>query len=925
MNEKTKTILFLLGATAATPFARAAESRAIELQSFRSHSRLAFRVDEGVGVEWKEKDRAFEIVFKGIGLGDWGAPVGVEEEWIRRAKEGLSDSRLERLELEEVPGGVRVSGTWKFPTGESAPALPRMERFDFREKSPPRYIVDFWPRTGPTVAEVDLARQRAERDAAFRKAESEARERRVRRIASEKARAEAEDVTSFCRQRLSEAHDVFLPFRPTHENVSLSRWLSATTPDSNYVYFEPQTQARDAQYVRLALSLYKRGRPALVLRTLEFLEKEHPKTQFATEMSFLKANVLVKLGLEKEAGRLLRELMVVAKGSPVALHSGMYIAARAFAREEHLAAVEGFMWLITHHPEHKLRWVFHLAAAESLYFLRQTDRAAKEYQWVMVHGPGPAEQVEAAARMGDLYLDRHQYERALAAYFQAMNRYPSETKRYPTLWVNRAETLYWLGQADRAEKEFLAFLDSNPSHPEGWRATFRLGEIHGRKDGDASAAEARRWFTETVNRYPYGPGATLARSRLLPCGDHGGFDFTAAERFFGAEAEKFDGAGTVPMERYREFRALARLRTLISLGREDLAIDVGIRALRASATSASGEIVGDLLRVLFRKTLLAMLREGKKYEALALYSEKASAIPHSRRDESPEEIEYLLQLSRAAGDLGLGGLSIQLSQGHAKSYGRIQGRAIAAKGEDVEARIKDSDRRFTEARALWLSRAVEPTAEARADEERRIRSLLADVSSESEHSCDREILLGLLEERAGRHAVALQHAARAQVLLPDGRRRELARITYWLATLQKNTGDFRAAVAGLRRLSQADAPAGGDEPSGLLGVPAVADRATLILREGEILAGLGSWGEAAAAYSRAVEKGIGGNHAAYEYARALSQTGRRDDAKKATLVFEKIAASGQDDFWKKLARDALAGERTREPRGSPTNAKEGGT
>ena len=184
------------------------------------------------------------------------------------------------------------------------------------------------------------------------------------------------------------------------------------------------------------------------------------------------------------------------------------------------------------------------------------------------------------------------------------------------------------------------------------------------------------------------------------------------------------------------------------------------------------------------------------------------------------------------------------------------------------------------------------------------------------------MILGLLEEQAGHFAEAARHAARAQVLLPAGRRRELARLTYWLASLQEKAGDSGTAVESLRRLSRSEPPeALPDEATGILGVPAAPDRAALILREGEILAGQGRWGEAASAYARAFDAGIGGNRAAFEYARALTRTGRRDDAKRATGVLERIAGSKQDDFWRKLAREALAGDRTQLTK----TAKEGGT
>src|SRR5690606_20869595 len=176
---------------------------------------------------------------------------------------------------------------------------------------------------------------------------------------------------------------------------------------------------------------------------------------------------------------------------------------------------------------------------------------------------------------------------ALAAYYKALKHFGNESDRVPTVLLNRAEALYSLGQWDRAENAFEEFLVKHPSHPSGWRATFRLGEIAGRKHGKSFADVSRKRFYETVNRFPMSPGAMLARIRLVPCGDHGGYGYTAAKAFLEGEATRYDGMGEVFVENYPDLVSLAYVRMLVAMGREEEAIRAAtdrILSVRASKT-----------------------------------------------------------------------------------------------------------------------------------------------------------------------------------------------------------------------------------------------------------------------------------------------------------------------------------------------------
>lgn len=950
----------------------------VRLETFKTHSRLSFRVDEGVASDWKADARGFELLFKGIGLADLGAPLGDEDQWARRFQ-GLRDPRVADLEFKEVPGGLLVRGSWKFPQGGAAPARPAMEAFDYRDKAHASVVIDFWVKEGPTVVEATREREASRKLASARRLDEAEKARSARRAAREKARAEAEDPTLFCRAPLSEDGDVFLQFHPFHEKVDFARWLPRTAPDAGYEFREPKGDdalpgrlSREEQYVQLALKLYRKGDYALAHRTLDFFGKEFPRSSYRAEMRFLRANALFKLGMVEQAMAELRETLHFSpavhgpRAGAVSLQAALFIVGRQLEAGDHVGALETFMWLSSRHGKSDQAWAFHLGAAESARALKQTDRAAKEYEWVASNGPDAAARAEGALRAGDLFMDRFQYDQALASYAQGIRRFDGESREFPAVHINRGEALYGLGQFDRAGDAFREFLTRFPGHPQGWRAAYRLGEIEARKPGATrESAPARQWYLETINRFPFSPGATLARMQLAPCADHGGLTAESTKRLYSDEAEAFDGSGQVVMDRFKDFRALSSVRTLMTLGQEEDAVAKAIDELKRVSRIEARRWLGSLLATNFRKHVLAMLAEGRKLEALTFYQRNEGVVPRTApaddsRPGARVDLDYLLKLSQAASDLGLGKLAQEIGADYEKATklpAKAPGRAIAGSpadeaAEDPEARLKASERRFTEAKALWMGLGT--GAKGAPETESRIRAALAEVEAESRFSYEREIILGLLEERLGRPTLALRHALRAQVLGIGPRD---ARLDAWVASLEAKAGDPRAALTAYRALeARAAGPAEKAEPAAaeILGVPPLPARDALILAESEILEGLGRWGEAASNYTRAVEKGLGGSQALYGYARALLKGGAHGDRAKAIATLEKLSegvvlpkpgappapvpkapdgaapaerkpaassavarAEAKEKFWKRLASETLANERLRE------NAKEG--
>lgn len=900
-----KWIICGMGASLATHSALAASS--VDLQTFRTHSRLSIQLDPSVEPSWTETPGGFKLLLKGVALQDLYLSPGVVD--------SLRDSRLKSVSVAEAGDSVVLTGVWNFPAGDAAPADPSMERFQYREKAPAKLLIDFWPKTGPTVGDLKKLKETKSRQAAIKTAEREALARRQRRAEVEKSLAIQADVARFCTEPMKDGVDIFLPFYPLHETFDFAKYFPDTNPDESFQFLIPKEGTEDAKYVKLALDLHRKGNHALAIKTLDLFEKEQPKSIYLTDMRFLRANALRKLGLKDAANRLFEELRERSVGTPASLFSALYLANQVRLEGNHLQTLERYLWISQNYPEHRLNWVFRMAAAEALYSLKQSDRAIKEYEWIAENGPDAESRANGLIRIGNAYLVRFQYDRALASYFKAMETFPEITKNSASLQLNRAESLYWLGQLDRAESAFGEFRSRFSAHPAGWRASIRLGEIVGRKPGPEAIAASRKHFLQAVNGYPFSAGATLARMRLIPCGDHAGFTAEAARAFFEKDAQTYTGEGEIDMDRYKELRAMLRVRSLVLYDELVAAIDAAIQEKEELSRKSQAALwIGDMERQLFRKTIITLLDAGKKFDAIQFYDKRADKL--SLVDDAEEidstklaiDPDYLLRLSRAASDLNLGTLATKIYAKYVTASAQFalsRGIASSRGKDDLDAKLRASEKAFTEAKALWVVDHVKETA--------KIRDRLVSVIDESPFSFQKEIMLGILAEQDGKLVTAIGHASKAKLLLPPIAKAsgsEIAVIDQWIAKLQVASNNTRAAIETFRKLQAAPTGEAAEIGTGL-GLKPLEGKESWIISEGELLTKLGRFGEAALAFEKAVNEGMGGNRAMYEYANALSKSSR--DPGKVRDLLQKVAESEKNDFWKELARKALAG----------VNAKEG--
>ncbi len=112
---------------------------------------------------------------------------------------------------------------------------------------------------------------------------------------------------------------------------------------------------------------------------------------------------------------------------------------------------------------------------------------------------------------GDVYFQRKQFRKSVDAYQKALHEYPEF--KFPHVYYNLAESLFWLGQWNQSLKSYHRFIKTFPSHPYESYALARIGELL-----DILGANKEKimgTFSENHFRFQGHPGAQLSRVRWL--------------------------------------------------------------------------------------------------------------------------------------------------------------------------------------------------------------------------------------------------------------------------------------------------------------------------------------------------------------------------------------------------------------------------
>lgn len=874
----------------------------IEIETQSSFSRLKISIDESFKPSLEETKSGFEIVIPSATLMDIGVPFGGDVEFNRYLSK-IKDQRITDLSIQEKESKIVISGKYRFPTGAAALANPVMEHFDFRKNEQGKFMADFFYRKGPTIAQVNQAKRESEAKKLQAERELLVQKEQERKLLRGKRLAESKNALLFCDQPLDKNNTVFLRFLAEHPLLNFSSFFPEKVPDYRFDYREPKGNSEEDDLVRLALKLTQENKHALSIKTVDFLEKQYPKSKFLQEMKFLKANSFYRLGMEDKGKNLILEVSKAARGTEVGLQAAAFLAVQSYKNQEWLAALDSFMNLKREMPNHPLIWLFRYGMAECLYEIKQTDQARDEFEWVSKNAPKGEVRAEAAFKQGDLFFERGQYAQAIVSYSAAIKKNETMLAHYPEVLMNLAESYFQLEEWTLASQSYQRFLDAGKNRPNAWRASLRIAEAEGMNQKMSPAIE--KSFTETINSYPMSPGAVVARLRLIPCGTHGGFDLGSATRFFSSpEVQNFTGDGMAYIGPFRELEGLTEVRTLISFQEDEKAIQRGIEHLRENPSVVVRHLIETAMIGGIKRILDHELSKGDEVAAISTYEKYGDFLPLPSHDPMADEIR--MKLAKIASERKLTSLALKIIAPYKKINEQSEREVIAAveKNLVLEGIDETEERNLIEARTLWNNPSFKAESQEEVDH---LLSRLGFIRDESPFAFERDLIRALYysEVKDFKKASALTQTitTRMTKVTPQAR----IQIWAWAAELAQKMDDldfarkaYREARLGLSKVSE--------KSQGELTLRRLASMPSLQYlyeSEGETLEKQQKWKESVALYSEAIENKIGGNHILYAHARALLKEGGRDSKKIASRSLEKIQQSQDDDVWKRLAEDQL--------------------
>lgn len=316
-----------------------------------------------------------------------------------------------------------------------------IDYFDYRTSKTGNVSIDYWFKT---VASENIAPTKV----------AKTNSKVSKKVFPKKADVKKTATLAECSNKIDLTKDGHVYWNIYHRQFEYDRYFNLGTADISYQYPYAETDARrDRQFssrelahYRLALKLNKESKLALLLRTIAFFEENFPKSVLKKELDFLRASTFVRLAKM--------------------LNSEKYY---------------------DHALEQYRRIYFEEATSER-------GRRALAYLVQMHMNAGNHIQALEYALIG---ADRANAENALSG----------KASEDLTPWVYRlatAETLFFVGEYDRAERSYQLIMDADISvSPE---AAFRIGEVYSARNfwerAILSFEKAHTKYPKLIRKYP---------------------------------------------------------------------------------------------------------------------------------------------------------------------------------------------------------------------------------------------------------------------------------------------------------------------------------------------------------------------------------------------------------------------------------------
>lgn len=312
------------------------------------------------------------------------------------------------------------------------------------------------------------------------------------------------------------ARNIYLKFPMLESDLKYLGMLQSTFP----IYRIIEKPGEENRIARMLLTLFEGGRHAVFEKVYEIFNQKYANSEYNEMIQFMRADLAYSLWQKSKNSAdyqiALDRYTEATKRFPKSELVERTVLLKGFtalAQKDFLGVIKNFRAYLDQYPDSLRAPEVKFALGVAHLKLNKIKEAQQHYENAREKHPERQYQIEAAYRMGDIFIASGDYQKAVSEYQSAFSKYPDDWNQFPNAFYNSAEALFWLGKYKEASEVYLDFIRRFPDHLHSAYAMTRIGEII--DIVGASEKKALGAWLETYFRYGETPGAHVARMRFL--------------------------------------------------------------------------------------------------------------------------------------------------------------------------------------------------------------------------------------------------------------------------------------------------------------------------------------------------------------------------------------------------------------------------
>ncbi len=274
--------------------------------------------------------------------------------------------------------------------------------------------------------------------------------------------------------------------------------------------------------VRLIQTLFKKQRPLVLKKTVEWFESKYPNSKYLDVIFGMTADLFLskfkETNNEKDYEVAQKYYTKILEQTPNSILYERTSLVSAFNEIDQNKYLLGLRKLNAHLEnkrflENNSLYYARLGIAHCLAKLGKIDQALKELDFIANSPATDQIKTEALYKKGDYLTASERYNEAIATYVNTQNLYPNEKLNFPNAYFNKMESEFQVKKVADAHSSAINFIKYFESHDYAPYALTRLGELLEHMGAEQSKAVGA--YLETHFKYGDSPKTIVARLHLM--------------------------------------------------------------------------------------------------------------------------------------------------------------------------------------------------------------------------------------------------------------------------------------------------------------------------------------------------------------------------------------------------------------------------